>query len=279
MRTFYDPRHHSTLAYVYGHDYGVTSRVWDAWPLWYLGYPDKAQQRGQEAIDLALTLEHPLSLTLAYSLAAVCSVNRREAKAAKKLGEMAMQLAKEHGFVYFQASANFGFGWALAATGHTDEGIGCLRDCLATWKALGAGLYRRSTLVYVADIYLKSGQVEQALEVLAEIAETRSWDSERYYEAELHRITGEIRWLQGYPEEDIESCFRQAIQIARRQEAKSLELRATTSLCRLWEVQGKREAARHQLAKIYGWFTEGFGTADLQDAERLLNELSKTGSR
>ncbi len=274
METFYDPRSHASLAYVYGHDYGVTSRAWDAWPLWYLGYPDMAQQRGQEAIDLAHTLKHPLSLTLAYSLAAVCSVNRREAETARKLGEMAMQLAKEHGFVYFQASANFGLGWALWATGHIDEGTGRLRDCLATWKALGAGMYRRSTLVYIAELYLKSGQAEQALDVLAEVAETRSWDSERYYEAELHRITGEIRWALGYPEDDIEGCFCQALHIARQQGAKSLELRATTSLCRLWQEQGKQEEARHELAKIYDWFTEGFDAADLQEAARLLNELS-----
>jgi predicted ATPase len=220
-----------------------------------------------------LKLEHPFSLTLAYSLEAVCCVNRREVDGARDFGQRTMQLAKEHGFVFFQGSAKFVLGWALAATGNIAEGVRILRECLALWQAIGVGLYRRATLVYIAEIYLKSGQVRQGLDVLAETAETTSPDAERYQEAELCRVTGELWRLADYPEEDVEHCFHQAIHIAQRQQARSLELRATTGLCRLWSAQGKIDEALQQLETIMNWFTEGFDTADFRDASGLALDL------
>jgi predicted ATPase len=166
-------------------------------------------------------------------------------------------------------------GWALAVQGQAEVGIAQMRAGLATWKAMGNELYRPYQLLQLAEVYSTVGQAEEGLRVLAETRAAVPHGEGRFYEAELARLEGTLRLAHSAESHtEAETCFRQALAIAHRQEVKSLELRAATSLARLWQSQGKRTEAYALLAPIYGWFTEGFDTADLQDAKALLEALA-----
>ena len=165
-------------------------------------------------------------------------------------------------------------GWALAAQGQRDAGLAQMREGLATWEAMGLELYRTYQLVQLADAYGKAGQADEGLRVLGQALAAVHNAEGRFYEAELSRLKGELTLARSAEHHtEAEACFRQALDIARRQQAKSWELRTAISLARLWQRQGKRAEARELLAPIYGWFTEGFDTADLQEAKELLDEL------
>ncbi len=185
-------------------------------------------------------------------------------------------------------------GWALAAQGQEEEGIAQMRQGLAAYRATGSELARTCFLALLAEVYGKAGQPEEGFTVLAEALAQVGKTEERWYEAELYRLYGELllrrsereKGRQGegetfphspalpFPHSSPEECFRKAIDIARKQQAKSLELRAATSLARLWQQQGKKAEARALLAPVYHWFTEGFDTKDLQEAKALLEELA-----
>ena len=170
-------------------------------------------------------------------------------------------------------------GWALAARGHGEEGITQIRQALAADRSTGATRDRPYNLALLAEASAQGGQTTEGLEALAEALALLATSGVRWWEAELHRLRGETSLLQRSDRApaamgEAEACFQQALDIARRQQAKSLELRAAMSLSRLWQQQGKRAEARELLAPIYGWFTEGFDTADLQEAKALLEELS-----
>jgi predicted ATPase len=156
-----------------------------------------------------------------------------------------------------------------------------MRQGLAAYQAMGAEYMRPYFLALLAEAYGKGGQVEEGLSTLAEALTVVDNTGERVYEAELYRLKGELTLRSQVPspksqvEEEAEECFYKAIEIARRQQAKSLELRAAMSLSRLWQQRGKRDEARQMLAEIYGWFTEGFDTKDLQEAKALLAELAE----
>jgi predicted ATPase len=170
-------------------------------------------------------------------------------------------------------------GWALAE--QREEGIAQIRQGMAAYQAMGTELGQSYFLAYLAEAYRKGRQAEEGLSVLAEALAAVDRTGERVYEAELYRLKGELtlqqssmqRLVSGVQKE-AEECFWKAIEIARHQQAKSLELRASMSLARLWQQQGKHHAARNTLSEIYGWFTEGFDTKDLQEAKALLDELS-----
>ena len=164
-------------------------------------------------------------------------------------------------------------GWALAEQGQIEEGITHMRRGLAAWRATGAELVQPYFLTLLAEAYGKGERAEDGLAVLAEALEAVHHTGECWWEAELYRLKGELLQAAGSGNE-AEACFHQAFDVARRQQAKSLELRAAISLSRLWQPQGKPDAARHLLAESYGWFTEGFDTADLREAKALLEELS-----
>src|SRR5262249_47573951 len=175
-------------------------------------------------------------------------------------------------------------GWALAEQGQGVERIAQMRQGLAAWRATGAELNRPHHLALLAEVYEKVGQPAEGLTVLAEALDIVNKNGERIYEAELYRLKGELTLqqfnVQGSkfkveespgsevrsPESEAEECFLRAVDIARRQSAKSLELRAITSLARLWQQQGKKDEARQRLTEIYSWFTEGVDTADLKEA-------------
>jgi predicted ATPase len=253
-----------------------------AWALWLLGYPDQALERCQEALALAQELSHPFSIVFALNFAAVLHHLRRETQVAKERSEAVIALSTKHGFPFWIAGATTLQGWALAMEGEIEEGIAQMRQGLVAWQATGAEIGVPHYLALLAEAYGQAGQAEEGLSVLAEALASVDNTGQHSWEAELYRLKGElllrciepVEMMQGEAEADAEACFRQAIQVARQQDAKSWELRATMSLSRLWQRQGRADQARQMLAEIYGWFTEGFDTPDLKEAKVLLEELS-----
>jgi predicted ATPase len=272
----YDPQRHRAHAALYsGHDAGVCCRMQAAPSLWLLGYPDQAVASIQAALALAQQLAHPLSLTLALYFAAVLHHFRREAPQTRTHSETAITIATDQEFPQYLAMATPLQGWALAENGQAEEGMAQIHQGLAAYRATGATRDRPYYLALLAEVSAQVGQTTEGLEALAEALATLAKSGVRWWDAELYRLRGELllQCSVAQPEE-AEACFQQALDIACRQQAKSLELRAAMSLSRLWQQQGKLEAARQLLAEIYGWFTEGFDTADLQEAKALLEELS-----
>jgi predicted ATPase len=243
--------------------------------LWLLGYPDQAVTSSQAALDLAQQLDHPFSLVLALFYAATLRQFRQESDAARERAEAAIALCTEHGFVYYLAWAMIIRGWALAARGHGEEGIAQIRQALAADPSTEVTRDRLYYLALLAEACAEVGQTTEGLEALAEAPAMLAKSGVRWCEAELYRLRGELLLQRSMdPQGEAEAWFHQALDVARRQQAKSLELRAAMSLSRLWHQQGKRAEARELLTPIYGWFTEGFDTADLQEARALLDELS-----
>jgi predicted ATPase len=273
--TFYNPQQHRFLTVLYGYDPMVFCLSLAANVLWLLGYPNQALQRSHEALALAQELSHPLSLTLALEFAAILHQFRREGQAAQKRAEAAITLSIEQGFPYWLAEGTIRRGWALAEQKQVEEGITQIRQGLASYQATGAEVLRSYYLALLAEACAKGGQSEEELSILAEALALVYKTGERFYEAELYRLKGELLLARpAHQTAEAEACYHQALDIARHQQAKSLELRAAMSLARLWQRQGKRDTARQLLAEVYGWFTEGFDTADLQEAKALLAELA-----
>ncbi|HJY79885.1 MAG TPA: adenylate/guanylate cyclase domain-containing protein [Candidatus Binatia bacterium] len=283
----YDSQQHYFSAF----NPGVVALSCAALALWHLGYPDQALKRSQEALTLAQELSHPFSLVYALGYAARFHQLRQEGQAVKERIEAALTLATEQGFpslIVFVTSLK---GWVLAEQGRVEEGITQMRQSIAARQAARAGLDRPYSLALLAEAYGKGGQAEEGLTALAEALAQVDKNGERYYEAELYRLKGQLTLQQFQvsgskfqaqsspasgvrrPVSEAEECFNKAVEIARKQQAKSLELRAVMSLSRLWQQQGKTAEARQMLAEIYNWFTEGFDTADLKEAKVLLEEL------
>jgi class 3 adenylate cyclase/predicted ATPase len=281
----YDPRQHRALAFLYGgEDPGVNYLYHTARILWSLGYPDQALGRIPEALTLAQELSHPHSLATALGVAAMVHQHRREGQAAQERAEALIRLATEQGFPYWVGYGTALRGWALAEQGQEEEGIAQVRGGMAVWQDTGTEIGRTYFLALLAEAYGKAGQAEKGLAALADAPALVDKTGDRRWEAELYRIKGELLLTQegcrlqavGFRENttEAEECFHKAIDVARKQQAKSLELRAVLSLARLWQQQGKSTEAHQMLAEIYGWFTEGFDTKDLQEAKALLDALS-----
>jgi predicted ATPase len=252
----------------------VSCLAYAAWTLWHLGYPEQALQRCQEACALAQELSHPLSLAIALAFTGIVHQFRREARAAQEWTEAAMTLSREQGLPFWDATATIVGGWALAMQGQRAAGIAQIRQGLVAFRATGAEVQQPSWLALLAEAYGHDGQAAEGRRAVDEGLTVLDKTGERYYEAELHRLKGELLLQQGNPDElQAEACFRQALGIARCQGAKSWELRSAVSLSRLWQRQGKQAPARQLLAAAYDWFGEGFATADLQEAKALLNAL------
>jgi predicted ATPase len=268
----YDPtqrRSHRALE-----DPGVDCLCFAALTLWFLGYPDQALTRSREALPLAQQLSHPYSLALALFFASVLRQFCREAHAVREHAEAMSILATEQGFPLWVALGTVLRGWALAMQGQGGAGVAQMRQGLTAFRATGAALLLTWILALLAEAYGTGGQPEEGLQVLAEALTVVHNTGERQHEAELYRLKGELLLRQGAPDTyEAENCLCQAVAVARQQQAKSFELRAAMSLSRLWQRQGKRQEAYDLLAPVYGWFTEGFGTADLQEAKALLEEL------
>jgi TOMM system kinase/cyclase fusion protein len=271
----YAPQEHSTLAFRYGIDLGVWCLSYVPWPLWQLGYPEQGLKRSHEALILARKLAHPLSLAAALSYAAILHHMRRDGQATQEQAEAGVVIANEHGFPQFAAVGTTLRGWALVMQGQGEEGIAQIHQGLAALRATGTDLWRSYYLALLAEAYKKVDQVKEGLNTLAEALATVHHTGERFYEAELYRLKGELLLaLATDNHREAETCFHRALDVARHQQAKSLELRAAMSLACLWQQQSKRAEARALLMPIYGWFTEGFDTTDLREAKALLEALA-----
>ena len=268
----YDPQQHGSQGLI--GDTRVTCLVYTALTLWHLGYPDQAVERIDEALELTHALAKPHLTVLALNYATTFNQFRRDMQACQKYAEACIALSLEHGFPLFGALGTVMRGRTLAEQGQTEEAIAQIHQGIEAWRATGAELCVPWFLALQAEAHGKAVQPEEGLTLLAEAATRVNKTEERFNEAELHRIKGELLLMQGTAEADVEDCFHRALKTARRQESKVLELRAAVSLGRLWQQQGRHAEAGRMLQEIYHWFTEGFDTTDLREAQALLNEVS-----
>jgi predicted ATPase len=270
----YNPVMHRSHAALYGgHDPGVCAGNTLGFVQWLLGYPDMAVESSANASALAERLAHPFSWSTAHLWAAALHQFRREPEASLRRVIAAEVLLTEH-----RLAAVFNLrvlrGGALLAQGGITEAVACLRDGLVEQMTAGQNqLMRQYGFALLAEALSHAGDFDGALSAAAEGLAVAERSGERWWEAELHRLKGVLVFSSGASAES-EACFVRSIRIAQRQEAKSLELRSATSLARLWRAQEKREQAHELLAPVYGWFTEGFDTADLRDAKAVLDELT-----
>jgi predicted ATPase len=277
----YNPQQHSSHAFLYGEDPGVVCLSYAAHALWYLGYPDQALERSHRAITLSREVSHPFSLAYALGPATLLCWLRKEVQAVQERAEALITLCSEHGFAYRLIWGKLLRHWALAEQGQVAESIVQMQQHLTAYQEIGAENWRPLFLALLAEAYGKGGQVEEGLTTLTEALAVVNKTGEHIVEAELYRLRGEfmlarssIQSLASRVQKEAEASFLKAIDIARAQQAKSWELRAATSLARLWQQQGKQQEAHQLLAAVYDWFTEGFDTKDLQEAKALLDELA-----
>jgi class 3 adenylate cyclase/predicted ATPase len=271
----YQPEEHHALVRRHGgYDPGVACRSFSAYALWYLGYPDRALERTQDALSLSRTLAHPFTLTMAVEFAAYLHHYRREAPQCEECADADIAYSVEQANEFFLGHGTVIRGWALAQQGRFEEGVTEIRRGMAVCRGSGAELERPHWLACLAEACLASGQIQAGLDAVTEALAQAQRTAARFNEAELYRLRGELLLRGAIHDAEAEASFRQALAVAQTQQAKSLELRAAMSLSRLLRRQGKRDDARRLLAEVYGWFTEGFATADLRDAAAFLEELT-----
>jgi predicted ATPase len=241
------------------------------WLLLLQGYPDRARVRSDEALARARELGHPHVLALALHHDCIFRQLRRDRQTVEEQSAALMSLTAEQGFAHWHATGMIFHGWARAAGGEVEPGLAEMRRGLAAQQATGAHL---KVPYYLGLIAGQADRAAGALPLLAEALARVERTGERWFEAELHRLRGDVlRRLCDDQLAAAEVSFLKSREIARTQQAKAWELRAAISLAQLWRDQGKRGEARDLLAPIYGWFTEGFDTLDLKEAKALLNEL------
>jgi len=285
IAALYNVEQHRPLTFQYGQDPGPVGLVVGALDLWLLGYPEQARQWSERALLLAHEAAHEYTLAYALVLSSWFHHICQERAGVQEQAEEAIAIATKQGFALPLAWGTIIRGWTLAKQGQGDAGIGQIHQGMAALRHTRAQTSGTFQLTVLAEAYDALEEPEAGLRVLDEALAEVEQTEERYWEAEIYRFKGELllkvkdtghsRTAEGMQDaESPEGCFLKAIEIARRQAGKSLELRATVSLARLWQQQGKKDEARHMLAGIYGWFTEGFDTVDLQQAKTLLQELS-----
>jgi predicted ATPase len=262
------------LALHYGVASGVRCLSYAALTLWCLGYPAQAVRRSQEAQALAQALAHPYSLAFAHFYAAFLHYLLRDATAVQEQADALLPLAAAQVFQLWVGYATCWRSWAAAVQGQDAVALEAMDQGIATVLDTGMELSRSFCLVLRAEAAGYAGQGEEGLRLLAEALRACKATARGDLLAEAYRLQGELLLRQAVPDgSQAASCFQQARTVAARQQAKSLELRAAMSLARLWQQQGQRTEAYELLAPIYGWFTEGFDTVDLQEAKALLDTL------
>jgi predicted ATPase len=272
----YNREKHAPLAFAYGQDPGVVCRAQAAFCLWFLGLPEQALKRNDEALALAQELSHPYSLAAALDFSAWIHQLSQNVGAAEKDAEAAIAISAEREFVFWLLIGMILRGWALTAGNKVDEGIALMRQGVAGYQATGAGIMRPYYLALMAEALAMTGELKEALRLLDEAEAAVRNSGERWYEAELYRHKGRLMLQDSAraPEDErrrlAEDYFERALVVASRQGAKLLELRAAAELCRLWSGGDKAAKAKRRLAEVYGRFQEGFDLKDLRDAYALL---------
>ncbi len=271
---------HGSHAFHYGgHDPGACARAHGALALWLSGYPDQAAEQARDAIHVAEQLAHPYSLIHSHTLAAHVFQHRCDAPMVRSHTEAVMSLCAERGITpQYDAVSQVFSGWADFVEGQTEAGIAAMRAGAEAFQRIGAGLRLSCYLCVLAEAYLKSDDAERGLQIIARANEFVQRTGERTWNAEIQRLNGELVLLQSGEAggKNAEACFGRAIKIAQRQQAKALELRAVTSLGRLWRKYERSSEARDLLAPVYNWFKEGLDTPDLNTARELLIELGQS---
>jgi tetratricopeptide (TPR) repeat protein len=294
----YDPQRHRELVLHFGLDPAVVAGIVSGWSLWLAGRPDQARARSKQGLSRARELGHLFSLAYAFIDSARVQLWCGNLDEAERLAKEGVSLANEHGIAWFIRAGSSLQGCIRVQRGECEAGLSMLAESVAQYRSAGVLHLFPLHLSSLADAYRQVGRVEEGLATIAEALHTTETGTTAFWAAEVYRLKGELtlQKLQvsenrkakskgqkskitnlqsptSNTQEEAEACFLKAIAIARQQEAKSLELRATTSLARLWQWQGKHHEARTALSAIYDWFTEGFDTKDLQEAKALLQEL------
>jgi predicted ATPase len=277
IRLYQRTQHHSLAPLYGGYDPGVACRYFAAHALWYLGYPDQALKRIHEAVSLGRELSHPFSLAHALTFAAWLHQYRREPHIVRELADEAVRLSTEQGIAFLLPHGTILRGWALAHDETTEDCIAQIHKGLADYQANGAELERPHWLALLADTHRRAGHAAAGLQAIEAALAVVDGRGVCFCEAELYRLRGELLLIaNASPVEDAEACFHRALDVARRQNAKSVELRAAMSLARLWREPSPPQAAKHRLLATYAWFTEGLDTADLKEAKALLDGLGES---
>ncbi|MGO8916861.1 MAG: AAA family ATPase [Stellaceae bacterium] len=271
----YDPVEHRPLATRFLQDPRVLVLVYRSLALWALGYPEAAVAGAEQALSEARDIAHPASLMHAMAITCLTQLISGNYATAKAISDEMIVLAEEKGSVFWKTGGMLRRAGLLALTGKTSDAVGIFTSAIPVWRSTGATIYLPLWLSHLARACGKIGQFDEARSYINKAITTVETTKEKWYEADVHRIAGEIALMS--PERDAakaEACFERALAVARAQQAKSFELRAAMSMARLWRDRGKRDEARDLLAPLYSWFTEGFDTLDLKQAKALLDELA-----
>lgn len=253
----------------------IACLVHNAYVLWGLGYPDQALETSEQALSLAHELSHPFTLAFAFYGMAQLNHFRREVQATLKRAEAMVALSNEQGFPVWLGIGTLMHAWCLTMQGHPEEGITQMRQFFSNKPVGSFYAIRPWHYAMFVEAYGAAGQTREGLSQVAEALALVEKSGFRFYEADLHRLHGELLLKQSAPNTaGAETCLQQAVDMAKSQQAKSLELRAAIGLSRLWCQQNKTVEAHKLLTEIYDWFTEGFDTADLKEAKALLEDLS-----
>jgi predicted ATPase len=266
----YDANQSSSHVFIYGNDTGIGCRIFESLALWHLGYPEDALKCASELLDITRELSHPFTSVFGLYFTANLFQLCRDVDAAQACVSEMMEVAQSRGFSMYVAWGTILGGWVLIENGEIDAGIQKIQHGLTAWQEMGAKLLLPNFMVYLAEAYRMAGKVEEGLTILDEALAIMEETGERTFEAELHRIKGELLSMNEKVEAEAEACYLQAIQVARRQRAKAWELRAAMSLFRLQDRSGHCEGGLERLKAIYEEYPEDFNTPDLVEAKTLL---------
>jgi predicted ATPase len=273
--SLHDPEQDRALAYEYVVDPGVSGGSFFALALWILGYPEQALAIRDKVLSLAPRLNHANSSAFACFFAgAQLSELIGDADSLKNFVEKAIDLSQRYQLPTWNAHATVLAGWALAQSGQLERGIVLCDEGIAKLRKIGTEYHLSHYFCLLAIMYARMGNSEASLLALRDSKDHVTRTEEHFWGAELHRTEGEIGLSLGEPMNMCEECFLQAMHLARKQQAKSFELRAAISLARLWRKRNRILDAHDLLAPLYGWFTEGLDTCDLKDAKVLLEEFT-----
>jgi predicted ATPase len=273
--SLYRPDEHRDDAFRYGQDVGVSAFAGLSWALWHRGHPDRSGRAADRALAYSRQLGHAHTLSHALYYAGMAAIFARDVATACARSNDCVALASEHGFTLWAPRGQILQGWAAAQRGEATTGIACIRDGLAAAEATGNCVFTPLFLTLLAEALGLDGKIEEGLAALDDALAKAAGSGERGWNAEIHRLRGELTARLPHPDPaKAEDSFRTALEIAREQGTRGYELRAATSLARLWGEQGRRGTARALLTPVYGSFTEGFGTQDLKEAKALLEELA-----
>jgi predicted ATPase len=273
--TLYTAREHRPLAMRFGQDVRVAVLSFRSWALWFLGYPDAALVDANQALRDAREIDHAATLMFALALTPQAHFLSADYATVSAANEKLLALASDKNARYWKAVGTVLKGNLFAVTGRTMDAIQEITSGLTAFRSTGATLYVPSWLSYLARAYADLGKIDDAWRCIGEAIAAIEMTKQRWCEAEVNRVAGEIRLISPEPDAaKAQEYFARALAIARQQQAKSWELRAAMSMARLWRDQGKRNEARDLLTPVYNWFTEGFDTCDLKEAKALLSALA-----